>query len=120
LSDEALRILGLHGTPADMDTALEVLAPNDRLRARSALERALESGTGFDLELQGRRGDAPLWIRAIGETVGGNALAMHLTGTLQDITERKHAEELLRVQARTDPLTGLLNRDAILGELANW
>jgi predicted signal transduction protein with EAL and GGDEF domain len=31
---------------------------------------------------------------------------------------RKQAEETLRVQARTDPLTGLLNRDAILHELA--
>ena len=35
----------------------------------------------------------------------------------QDITERKQAEETLRVQARTDPLSGLLNRDAILAEL---
>jgi diguanylate cyclase (GGDEF)-like protein len=36
---------------------------------------------------------------------------------VQDITGRKQAEETLRVQARTDPLTGLLNRDAVLGEL---
>ena len=48
-----------------------------------------------------------------------------MTGTLQDITERKQDEETLRVLARTDPLTGLLNRDAILGELEmrmerNW
>src|SRR5690606_19504388 len=120
LSEEALRILGLHAMPPNLEAALEVLVPNDRLRARAALERALESGAGFDLELQGRRGDALLWVRAIGEAVGGNALAMHLTGTLQDITERKRAEEVLRVQARTDPLTGLLNRDAILGELAEW
>ena len=40
-----------------------------------------------------------------------------LTGTFQDITESKQAEETLRVQARTDPLTMLLNRDAVLEEL---
>ena len=30
---------------------------------------------------------------------------------------RKQSDETLRVQARSDPLTGLLNRDAVLGEL---
>src|SRR3546814_12345167 len=30
----------------------------------------------------------------------------------------KHGEETLRVQARSDPLTGLMNRDAILGEIS--
>ncbi|HEY9399911.1 MAG TPA: EAL domain-containing protein, partial [Luteimonas sp.] len=45
-------------------------------------------------------------------------LSHRITGTLQDITQRKQAEETLRVQARTDPLTGLLNRDAVLAELA--
>ncbi|MEG3194031.1 GGDEF domain-containing protein, partial [Lysobacter sp. D1-1-M9] len=34
-----------------------------------------------------------------------------------DITERKQGEEILRIQARTDPLTGLLNRDAIRFEI---
>ena len=50
--------------------------------------------------------------------VPGDPATSQLTGTLQDITELKHGEETLRVQARSDPLTGLMNRDAILGEIS--
>src|SRR5690606_33378772 len=56
-------------------------------------------------------------IRIIGEAETDESANVSITGTLQDIRERKQAEESLRVQARTDPLTGLLNRDAILGEI---
>jgi diguanylate cyclase (GGDEF)-like protein/PAS domain S-box-containing protein len=117
LSEETLRIIGLDEAPAGMAEAQQVLLEPDRRRLQAAIERTLASGEGFDLELQGRRGEAPFWVRAIGESVAAGALSQHLTGTVQDITERKRAEESLRVQARTDPLTGLLNRDAILGEL---
>src|SRR3546814_6723097 len=58
------------------------------------------------------------WVRVIGGGVPGDPATSHLTGTLQDITELKHGEETLRVQARSDPLTGLMNRDAILGEIS--
>lgn len=117
LSDETLRIIGLDHAPSGMAEAQQVLVDADQARLQAAIERTLATGQGFDLELQGRRGDAPFWVRAIGESVTAGALSRHLTGTVQDITERKLAEEALRVQARTDPLTGLLNRDAILGEL---
>jgi diguanylate cyclase (GGDEF)-like protein/PAS domain S-box-containing protein len=117
LSKETLRIIGLDEVPGGMAEAQQVLLEPDRERLKAAIRHTIESGEGFDLELQGRRGDAPFWVRAIGESIAGTALSQHLTGTVQDITERKHAEDLLRVQARTDPLTGLLNRDAILGEL---
>jgi diguanylate cyclase (GGDEF)-like protein/PAS domain S-box-containing protein len=117
LSEETLRIIGLDRLPGGMAEAQQVLVEPDRRRLQAAIEHTLATGEGFDLELQGRRRDAPFWVRALGEAMGGSALARHLTGTVQDITERKRAEESLRVQARTDPLTGLLNRDAILGEL---
>lgn len=117
LSEETLRIIGLDRLPLGMAEAQQVLLPPDRTRLQAAIDRTLATGEGFDLELQGRRADTPFWVRAIGEAVAGGVLARHLTGTVQDITERKRAEEALRVQARTDPLTGLLNRDAILGEL---
>jgi diguanylate cyclase (GGDEF)-like protein/PAS domain S-box-containing protein len=118
LSDEAQRILGFPNAPATMEQMQATLFESDRNRLRDALDRTLAGNGGFDLELQGRREDGHLFsARAIGEPEGGQPLSLHVTGTLQDITERKQAEETLRVQARTDPLTGLLNRDAVLGEL---
>src|SRR3546814_17349767 len=102
-----------------MDGALEVLVGNDRLRARSALERAMESGVGFDLELQGRRGDDLFWVRAIGDAAGGKALSLHLHAPPQDITDRKRAEETLRVHERSDALTGPQHRAPLRADRGN-
>ncbi|WP_140908562.1 sensor domain-containing protein [Cognatiluteimonas lumbrici] len=120
LSGEAMRMLGLEHPPGTMHEAQQVLVENDRKRLQAAVERLLAGGSGFDLELRGTRAGETFWVRVIGESEAGNPLALHLTGTVQDITERKRAEEALRVQARTDPLTGMLNRDAILGQVADW
>jgi len=120
LSGEALRIFGLEQPPRAIGPLLAVLEPGDRKRLQAGIERLRDHGEPFDLELRGRRNDEPFWVRTIGEAETGDPLTSHLTGTVQDITERKQAEERLREQARTDPLTGLLNRDAILGELERW
>ncbi len=120
LTFEAARILAREPAPACLEELLECLHPLDRHRLRTALERALAGGRGIDLELRGLRPDGSgFWVRAIGDAGAdaGEPVRQMLTGTLQDITERKLAEEQLRVQARSDPLTGLLNRDAVLAEL---
>jgi diguanylate cyclase (GGDEF)-like protein/PAS domain S-box-containing protein len=120
LSDEAVRILGSAVPPTSMDAMQACLVEPDRRRLRAAIEQALVGGSEFDLELQGRRDDGhAFWVRAIAESDLGLPLSQRVTGTLQDITRRKQAEETLRVRARTDPLTGLLNRDAVLGALAD-
>jgi len=119
LTDESARILAQDHAPATMPEMVDCLAPGCRPRLRAALERAIADGRGFDLELQGARADGhAFWVRAIGGAVPGDPATSRLTGTLQDITELKHGEETLRVQARSDPLTGLMNRDAILGEIS--
>jgi len=120
LTEEAQRIVGQHPVPATMDDLLACLREPDRRRLRTALEHTLSHSRGLNLDLQGWQANGHMfWIRVIGEAETGNPLSAHITGTLQDITERKQAEETLRVQARTDPLTGLLNRDAVLEELEN-
>jgi diguanylate cyclase (GGDEF)-like protein/PAS domain S-box-containing protein len=121
LTDEAQRILGRHPAPQHMDALLACLRAPERKRMQDALARALAAGHGINLELEGMHGSGqPFWIRLIGEATTGGPHSARLTGTLQDVTDRKQAEEVLRVQARTDPLTGLLNRDAILYELETW
>ncbi|MGO4259442.1 sensor domain-containing protein [Lysobacter sp. TAB13] len=118
LTLEAERILGRDSSPTRIEELLECLQPLDRHRLRNALERTLAGGRGIDLELQGLRPDGSgFWVRAIADAGVGDVVRQVLTGTFQDITERKHEEEHLRIQARSDPLTGLLNRDAVQAEL---
>jgi diguanylate cyclase (GGDEF)-like protein/PAS domain S-box-containing protein len=116
LTDEAARILGQAEVPATMQAMLASLRDSDRHALQRALQNAGSEG-GFTLECMGNRADGrTFWISVIGEA-SASVAGTSVTGTLQDITERKQDEETLRVLARTDPLTGLLNRDAILGEL---
>ncbi len=118
LTDEAQRILGCYPAPDSIEGLLGCFRPGDRQAVRDALDRTMATGRALNLDIQGMRGSGqPFWVRLIGEIEVGDLLTSRLTGTLQDITERKQSEETLRVQARTDPLTGLLNRDAALYEL---
>lgn len=118
LTDEAIRILGAEATPDTVEAMLANLRDPDRRRFRTAMEKVVECGGGFDLELQGSRLDGhPFWIRVIGEAEASDPASSRITGTMQDISMDKRAEETLRIQARTDPLTGLMNRDAVLNEL---
>ncbi|MFD0738535.1 EAL domain-containing protein [Lysobacter koreensis] len=118
LTDESQRILGHRSPPETIEALLGCLREGDRRLLRVALDEAIAIGRHIDLELQGTRDDGhAFWARVIGEAEAGDPLSSRLTGTLQDITQRKQSEETLRVQARSDPLTGLLNRDALLGEL---
>ncbi len=117
LTEEAVRILGAFTPPRDMEDFLDCLQNADRCRLHDLLSR-IDQGTGFEVELQGTQDDGTrFWIRMIGESESGGPGTDLLTGTLQDITDRKRAEESLRLQAQTDALTGLMNRDAIRDQL---
>ncbi|MFT3756035.1 MAG: EAL domain-containing protein [Pseudoxanthomonas sp.] len=118
LTEGALHILGPVRPPQALADMLACLRTPDRHRLRAAIDATLQAGNSFDMEVQGSRNDGqPFWIRVIGEASLAEPSTSHITGTLQDISQDKQAEETLRVQACTDPLTGLMNRDAVLGEL---
>ncbi|MBT2768354.1 EAL domain-containing protein [Stenotrophomonas sp. ISL-67] len=119
LTDEAARILGQALPLQDMTQLMESLRLDDRAQLQQALQDVIDRQVPFELELQGQRSDGhSFWVRMIGEAEAGDVNAARIAGTVQDITSRKQAEESLRIQARTDPLTGIMNRDAVLTDLA--
>lgn len=77
----------------------------------AALQEAVGTGIGYDLELPALRGDgSAMRINARGEAVrNARGEVVGLRGTVQDITERKHADHM-EYQAHHDVLTGLPNR----------
>lgn len=93
--------------------------PEDSLRIRAEYKAAMSGKQSSRIDVQARRGDGtfgfytmvtkPLYD-SFGKVSG-------LFGTVQDITDRKHAERQLRSLAYFDPLTGLANRTLFTREL---
>lgn len=93
-TEEVFRI---HELPKASEPAIEAAMDFYPTEAKQALTRAMEmateEGTPWDLELpfvtaqNNRR-----WVRATGECIQFNNKPLKLTGTLQDITDRKLAE----------------------------
>ncbi|MDB6066045.1 MAG: domain S-box [Pedosphaera sp.] len=84
---------------------------------RTAMERALQMGTPYKLDLEIIRADGqPAWTTARGEAQrDANGSIVKLRGTVHDITERKRAEEELR--RKTVFLEALVHRSSIDGIL---
>jgi diguanylate cyclase (GGDEF)-like protein/PAS domain S-box-containing protein len=113
------RIVGLEsGQPLTLDSFIALVLEPDRQRVRDVIENAQREAGEIDLEARIRRPDGVLrWLRLRGRSLQHISEVVRVSGTAQDITERKRREEELRRLALTDPLTGLSNRDAILEHL---
>ena len=79
---------------------LEFYVPESRERIERALKQTIEAGIPYDLELEiitakGNR----RWVRTIAHAVWEKGLVTKVRGSMQDITERKLAEDTLRRQA---------------------
>lgn len=97
-SDEVFRIHDMEpGVPPPVQAATEQYEPEARPLLVAAVKASVENGKPWELELplltaKGRR----VWVRTVGETVFENGRPVLIVGTIQDITERRLAGELLR------------------------
>ncbi|MFH0826130.1 MAG: PAS domain S-box protein, partial [Pseudomonadota bacterium] len=101
-SDEAYRIFGLEPRSETPSYALaaRLTHPEDIGRWKRTIKDALESTNGFTLNYRALRPDGTVvWIHNESEIVrGSEGRVIRVWGTLQDITDRKEAEQLILIQ----------------------
>ena len=98
-SDEFLRIYGLDSTaqqPAFKEKRGRLYPAGDWERLNAAMQRTLQTGVGYELDVEAIRDGAKIWITTRSEAVrNADGQIVGLRGTVQDLTERKQAEEAL-------------------------
>jgi PAS domain S-box-containing protein len=108
-SDEVYRMFGKpKSARLSYETFLETVLPDDRDAVRRAWTNALQ-GAPYDIEHRILVGEELKWVREMAQLRfdrSGKAIEGH--GTVQDITQRKHAEAALRKSA--EEIRDLYNR----------
>ncbi|AOF80427.1 sensory box protein [Methyloversatilis sp. RAC08] len=98
-TDEVMRIHDIApGDEATLANGLERFDGEHRRRLESAIRSAIDTAQPYDLELEmtsatGRR----KWVRAVGSPVSDGSRVVRLRGTLQDVTDRKQAEQSIHM-----------------------
>jgi PAS domain S-box-containing protein len=88
------------------DAFINCIHPEDRESTTRAIDRAVESKTGYDLEFRIVRPDGTIrWITAKSQFFGDETgRTIRMVGTNLDITERKQAELALQQQTERERL----------------
>jgi len=121
-SDEVYELFKLpRGGPITFDAIKAVVHPSDRDgRYRQAFLRAVESGApNFEAESRIVWPDGQIrTVVVLGKLRRDqDGRLAEATGTVQDVTERKAAEEQIQALAFSDPLTNLPNRRLLMDRL---
>ena len=97
-SDELYRLVGLkpQSRRFSLEGYLELLHPDDRERARRIIDHAYETGEPFAFDHRVVLPDGKLrWLHGRGHVShNGSGEAVRMSGTAQDITERKQIDQL--------------------------
>jgi PAS domain S-box-containing protein len=116
-TDRCRQIFGLAAQlPLTVQTFLATVHPDDRPRARQALERAASTGQPYATEYRVVLPDGSVrWVGAKGRSMhdGSNTRAQ-MTGIAIDITERKQAEEAMRESEERYRVVAETASDAII------
>lgn len=115
-SEEMRRIMGFESCEATLDQIVTRFQDEDQLRVRSALDRVL---SGANFEGEGARvvlqDGSVRYVRLQAlATRDAQGAVTHVSGTVQDVTEIKEAEERIRFLAHHDGVTELPNRTAFI------
>uniref|UniRef100_B8HWB5 histidine kinase n=1 Tax=Cyanothece sp. (strain PCC 7425 / ATCC 29141) TaxID=395961 RepID=B8HWB5_CYAP4 len=91
------------------DYYINFYAPDAQPIIRATFQNAIQLGEAYDLEVPfiTAKGNHR-WVKSIGQPIIVNGTVTHISGILQDITDRKQLE--LSLQASEQKLTQILNR----------
>ncbi|MEC9343684.1 MAG: diguanylate cyclase, partial [Pseudomonadota bacterium] len=119
---EAAQILGLGERVLNgpVDNWMNVLHPNDRDRFRATLDAIVEHRRGRLMQTFRMRSEGGQyhWFTLRGRPLlGADGDVMRCVGTIVDVTDAKNAEQRLLHDSVHDNLTGLDNRQLLVGRL---
>lgn len=94
------------GPPMSVAQAIQFYHPDDQPLVQKMVQRAMESGEGFDFEARLITAQKNLrWVRAIGHATYRDGRPSGVHGMVQDITERERAAEALRSSEEINRIT---------------
>lgn len=102
-TEETYRIHGMQpgnpaaGSPEHIDISLSCYDPSDSTVINDAFLRCIEEGESYDMEFPFTRVDGRrIWVRTKADAVKDGERVIRVVGNIQDITERRQAEQALR------------------------
>jgi diguanylate cyclase (GGDEF)-like protein/PAS domain S-box-containing protein len=126
-SSEMFRLFGRDESlpPVPIDEVPAYFSAESWTRLSAAIQSSLQTGMPYECDAEVIRPDGHhLWVVSRGEPVRDSAnRIVGLLGTTQDVSDRKEAEELRRLEAHSrhlalhDPLTGIANRSLLVNRL---